>query len=51
VQLSDRKEGLAIQENTQITRYNYTLTAKYELRDAVSNRSAGQGHGAGDCRL
>ena len=36
VQLTDLKEGLAIQENTQITRYNYTLTAKYELRDAVS---------------
>lgn len=43
VQLSDTKEGLAIQENTQITRYNYTLTAKYELRDAVSNEVLDKG--------
>ena len=43
VQLNDTKEGLAIQENTQITRYNYTLTAKYELRDAVSNEVLDKG--------
>lgn len=43
VQLTDTKEGLAIQENTQITRYNYTLTAKYELRDAVSNEVLDKG--------
>src|SRR5215813_3283667 len=36
INLEDLKEGLAIQENTQITRYNYSLTAKYELRDSVS---------------
>ena len=36
IKLEDVKEGLAIQENTQITRYNYSLTAKYELRDSVS---------------
>jgi LPS-assembly lipoprotein len=36
IKLEDVKEGLAIQENTQITRYNYSLLAKYELRDAVS---------------
>ena len=36
IKLEDIKEGLAIQENTQITRYNYTLIARYELRDAVS---------------
>ena len=36
IRLEDVKEGLAIQENTQITRYNYSLTAKYELRDSVS---------------
>lgn len=36
IKLEDLKEGLAIQENTQITRYNYALTAKYELRDSVS---------------
>jgi LPS-assembly lipoprotein len=43
VQLSDVKEGLAIQENTQITRYNYTLTARYELRDAVSGEVLDKG--------
>lgn len=43
VQLTDQKEGLAIQENTQITRYNYNLTAKYELRDAVSNEVLDKG--------
>jgi hypothetical protein len=37
------QEGLAIQENTQITRYNYTLTARYELRDAVSNEVLDKG--------
>ena len=36
IKLEDVKEGLAIQENTQITRYNYSMTAKYELRDSVS---------------
>ncbi|MCE9523747.1 MAG: hypothetical protein K8S25_15120 [Alphaproteobacteria bacterium] len=36
IKLEDVKEGLAIQENTQITRYNYSLSAKYELRDSVS---------------
>lgn len=36
IKLDDIKEGLAIKENTQITRYNYSLTAKYELRDSVS---------------
>ena len=36
IKLEDVKEGLAIQENTQITRYNYSLIAKYELRDSVS---------------
>ena len=37
IKLEDVKEGLAIRENTNITRYNYSLTAKYELRDSVSN--------------
>ena len=36
IKLEDVKEGLAILENTQITRYNYTLLARYELRDSVS---------------
>ena len=36
IKLEDLKEGLAIRTDTQITRYNYALTAKYELRDSVS---------------
>jgi LPS-assembly lipoprotein len=43
IKLEDVKEGLAIQENTQITRYNYSLTAKYELRDAVSGEVLDRG--------
>jgi LPS-assembly lipoprotein len=43
IKLTDVKEGLAIQENTQITRYNYTLTANYELRDAVSGEVLDRG--------
>jgi LPS-assembly lipoprotein len=37
VKLEDVREGLAIRQNTEITRYNYRLTALYELRDNVSN--------------
>ncbi|MBP6011520.1 MAG: hypothetical protein KBA31_04760 [Alphaproteobacteria bacterium] len=43
IKLEDLKEGLAIQENTQITRYNYLLTAKYELRDSVSGEVLDKG--------
>jgi LPS-assembly lipoprotein len=43
IKLEDVKEGLAIQENTQITRYNYRLTAHYELRDTVSNEVLDKG--------
>ena len=43
IKLEDIKEGLAIQANTQITRYNYTLIAKYELRDAVSGEMLDRG--------
>ncbi len=43
IKLEDLKEGLAIQENTQITRYNYSLTAKYELRDSVSGEILDKG--------
>ena len=43
VELKDQKEGLAIQEDTQITRYNYTLIAKYELRDSVTNKVLDKG--------
>ena len=43
IKLDDVKEGLAIQENTQITRYNYRLTAHYELRDSVSNEVLDKG--------
>lgn len=34
VRLSEDREGLAIERDTSITRYNYTLMAFYELRDA-----------------
>lgn len=43
VQLKDQKEGLAIQENTQITRYNYTLNAKFELKDSVTGKVLDKG--------
>jgi len=43
IKLEDIKEGLAIKENTQITRYNYTLIARYELRDSVSGEVLDQG--------
>ena len=43
IKLEDLKEGLAIQDNTQITRYNYALTAKYELRDSVSGEVLDRG--------
>ena len=43
IKLEDVKEGLAIQTNTQITRYNYRLTAKYELRDTVSGEVLDKG--------
>lgn len=43
IKLEDIKEGLAIQENTQITRYNYTLIARYELRDSVSGEVLDKG--------
>ena len=43
IKLEDVKEGLAIQANTQITRYNYSLTAKYELRDSVSGEVLDRG--------
>jgi LPS-assembly lipoprotein len=43
IKLDAVKEGLAIQENTQITRYNYALSAKYELRDAVSGEILDKG--------
>jgi LPS-assembly lipoprotein len=36
--LEDKREGLAIQENTDITRYNFTLTAKFSLRDATNSQ-------------
>lgn len=43
IKMEDLKEGLAIKENTQITRYNYSLTAKYELRDSVSGEVLDRG--------
>jgi LPS-assembly lipoprotein len=38
IELNDGKEGLAIQENADITRYNYTLTAKFKLIDASNGQ-------------
>lgn len=43
IKLEDLKEGLGIKEDTQITRYNYTLTAKYELKDAVTGEILDKG--------
>jgi LPS-assembly lipoprotein len=43
IKLDDVKEGLAIQANTQITRYNYRLNALYELRDTVSGEVLDKG--------
>ena len=37
VRLSEDREGLAIERDTSITRYNYTLIAHYELRDATDH--------------
>ncbi len=38
IELNDGKEGLVIQENADITRYNYTLTAKFKLLDASNGQ-------------
>lgn len=38
IELGDNKEGLVIQENADITRYNYTLTAKFKLIDAANGQ-------------
>lgn len=43
IKLEDQKEGLAIQADTRITRYNYNLTAKYELKDSVSGKVLDKG--------
>jgi LPS-assembly lipoprotein len=38
IELKDTKEGLAIQENADITRYNFTLAANYKLVDAANGQ-------------
>ena len=43
IRLEEQKEGFAIQQDTRITRYNYNLTAKYELKDAVSGQVLDKG--------
>jgi LPS-assembly lipoprotein len=43
IKLEEQKEGLAIQQDTRITRYNYNLTAKYELKDSVSGQVLDKG--------
>lgn len=37
VRLSEDREGLAIERDTSITRYNYSLLAHYELRDGAGH--------------
>jgi LPS-assembly lipoprotein len=43
VVLEEKREGLAIQENADITRYNYTLIARFELRDALKSETLHRG--------
>jgi LPS-assembly lipoprotein len=43
IELVDSKEGLAIQENADITRYNYTLTANFKLVDAANGQIMNRG--------
>jgi LPS-assembly lipoprotein len=38
ITLEGQKEGLAIQDNADITRYNYTLSAKYKLIDSANSQ-------------
>lgn len=43
ITLSDQLQGAALQADTTITRYNYTLTAKYTLIDARTNTAVTNG--------
>lgn len=38
VDLKEARQGVAVQPNASITRYNYTLLARYELIDAKSGK-------------
>ncbi len=37
--MTEAREGVAVQPNASITRYNYTLDADYQLIDAAPPRS------------
>jgi len=43
ITLSDDLQGAALQADTTITRYNYTLTAKYTLIDSRTNTTVTSG--------
>ncbi|MSP21248.1 MAG: hypothetical protein EXQ93_07020 [Alphaproteobacteria bacterium] len=43
VDLKEQKEGLAIKRDATITRFNLTLTAEYELTDAVTRARLNNG--------
>ena len=43
VQLHEAREGVAVQPNASITRYNYTLEARYELIDARTSKVVTKG--------
>lgn len=38
VELQERRQGVAVQSNASITRYNYTLKANYRLIDAATGK-------------
>lgn len=43
VDLTETRQGVAVQPNASITRYNYTLIAHYELIDAKSGNVVAKG--------
>lgn len=43
VDLKEIRQGVTVQPNASITRYNYTLTARYELVDARSGKVVTKG--------
>jgi len=43
VQLKETRQGVAVQPNASITRYNYTLYAEYALTDARSGKVVTRG--------
>lgn len=43
VDLKEQKEGLAIERDATITRFNFTLTVDYTLEDSVARRQVNKG--------